>query len=987
MACWGFDGNSRTSPASSPQGVDANTRFLALSAGDFHSCGIKTDNTVACWGFDGNGQASPTGSPQSVDANTGFLAVSAGGAHSCGIKTDNTVACWGFDGNGQASPTSSPQGVDANTRFFALSAGGNHSCGIKTDNTVACWGFDGNGQASPTGSPQGVDANTRFFALSAGAAHSCAIKADSSMACWGFVGDSRTSPTASQQGIDADTRFLAVSAGGAHSCGIKADGRAACWGFSRDGQTSPPSDSFNQTPDVFRLAERTTALATQGGGKAIQFNEVTEVEPLHPQLMLREGETATLALFRVLSGPANPITITLAIEGSGKRFLSLSSTQLTINEEGGTATASVTAIDNEDVAAIDPINIALSITGDNARLIPPETITVAIEDDDVYAIGFEREALTLAEGASATARLSITPAPLGDNIVAVALLVSDSGQLTVEPAVLAFSAASASFDVAVSVIDDAIPELEKIFTVSLRPSAGIPAMTTALSVVVPADSDTPIVRVMAERAVIPEGATASVFIDAVLNRELNIGVAASGLTGSQSDVIFSPSYLTLSVDEPSASFGISVADNKEPQGNNRIFNVDLIAASVPQFELSSLTFTIPPNDLTAYAAMRAEFTLEEPERTLTINITPELRGSKSFLVFSADSRLTVNAGIITPAQSPFPIDLALSEDAVLGREERLNLNISHLDIWQPFTQPSAQVQLSAGASHSCGIRADRTMACWGNNANNRSNPASAAGVNANTRFLAISAGASHSCGIKADHTMACWGNNANDRSNPASAAGINANTRFLALSAGDSHSCGIRADNTAACWGFDGNGRASPEGSPQGVDANTRFLALSAGSFHSCGIKADGAAACWGSSGNSRTDPTASPQDVNADTRFLALSAGARHSCGIKADGTLACWGVDSNDRLNPTSAAGVDANARFLALSAGSNHSCGIKADGAAVCWGFDGNGRTDPTGSRQGVRRRHQLPRRQRRRRPQLRHQGGRRGRLLGRRRQWSV
>ena len=297
---------------------------------------------------------------------------------------------------------------------------------------------------------------------------------------------------------------------------------------------------------------------------------------------------------------------------------------------------------------------------------------------------------------------------------------------------------SASFDVAVSVIDDAIPELEKTFTVSLRPSAGVPAMTTALSVVVPADSDTPIVRVMAERAVIPEGATASVFIDAVLNRELDISIAASGLTGSQSDVILSTSSLTLSVDEPSALFSISVADNKEPQGNNRIFNVNLRAESVPQPELPSLAFAIPPNDLTAYAAMRAEFKIGEVERTMPINITPELRNSKSFLVFSADSRLTVNAGIITPAQSPFPIDLALSEDAVLGREEQLSLNIIHLDSWR---QPSAQAQLSVGGSHSCGIRADRTMACWGNNANNRSNPASAVGVNANTRFLAISAGA------------------------------------------------------------------------------------------------------------------------------------------------------------------------------------------------------------------------------------------------------
>ena len=45
----------------------------------------------------------------------------------------------------------------------------------------------------------------------------------------------------------------------------------------------------------------------------------------------------------------------------------------------------------------------------------------------------------------------------------------------------------------------------------------------------------PTVRVIVERTVIPEGATASVLIDAVLNRELTINMALSGLTRAQSE--------------------------------------------------------------------------------------------------------------------------------------------------------------------------------------------------------------------------------------------------------------------------------------------------------------------------------------------------------------------------------------------------------------------------------------------------------------------
>ena len=34
----------------------------------------------------------------------GFAAVSAGGSHTCGVKTNGSVACWGADDYGQATP-------------------------------------------------------------------------------------------------------------------------------------------------------------------------------------------------------------------------------------------------------------------------------------------------------------------------------------------------------------------------------------------------------------------------------------------------------------------------------------------------------------------------------------------------------------------------------------------------------------------------------------------------------------------------------------------------------------------------------------------------------------------------------------------------------------------------------------------------------------------------------------------------------------------
>ena len=54
-------------PPVGPGGGDggiAITEFASISAGrGNHTCGVKTDRTIACWGADYQGQATPPGSP------------------------------------------------------------------------------------------------------------------------------------------------------------------------------------------------------------------------------------------------------------------------------------------------------------------------------------------------------------------------------------------------------------------------------------------------------------------------------------------------------------------------------------------------------------------------------------------------------------------------------------------------------------------------------------------------------------------------------------------------------------------------------------------------------------------------------------------------------------------------------------------------------------------------------------------------------------
>ena len=119
-------------------------RFSALSAGRFHTCGIVEDTgEVACWGLGSDPNADEDGEDDEgkVDydqstppSDVRFLAVSAGDFHTCGIREDiGEVACWGNDNEEQSTP---PLGV----RFLSVSAGRLRTCGIRENGRVVCWG-------------------------------------------------------------------------------------------------------------------------------------------------------------------------------------------------------------------------------------------------------------------------------------------------------------------------------------------------------------------------------------------------------------------------------------------------------------------------------------------------------------------------------------------------------------------------------------------------------------------------------------------------------------------------------------------------------------------------------------------------------------------------------------------------------------------------------------------------------------------------------
>ena len=105
VGCQGDDtyGQSTVPAAASGDADESAYIFTAITAGKNHTCAIEgvkgnsvqTVGSARCWGSNLQGQSSPP-------ADSDFIAITAGAYHTCGLKSDGTVRCWGDNSYGQA---------------------------------------------------------------------------------------------------------------------------------------------------------------------------------------------------------------------------------------------------------------------------------------------------------------------------------------------------------------------------------------------------------------------------------------------------------------------------------------------------------------------------------------------------------------------------------------------------------------------------------------------------------------------------------------------------------------------------------------------------------------------------------------------------------------------------------------------------------------------------------------------------------------------
>ncbi|HMJ16082.1 MAG TPA: hypothetical protein VK524_31920 [Polyangiaceae bacterium] len=190
--------------------------------------------------------------------------------------------------------------------------------------------------------------------------------------------------------------------------------------------------------------------------------------------------------------------------------------------------------------------------------------------------------------------------------------------------------------------------------------------------------------------------------------------------------------------------------------------------------------------------------------------------------------------------------------------------------------------VDAGGLHSCGIDRTGKLWCWGYNDSGQLGVGDSTDRPTPVRpgcepgqsdvcfddWVSVSGGTYHTCGIRRDGSLWCWGGNANAQlgvgttgTNERAPLRVKASAPWSAVAAGYQHTCAIRSDGTLLCWGAGeygqlGNGARERQNVPVAVnapDSRSRWeqvlvsgAAGPASSGHTCAVRNDRTLWCWG---------------------------------------------------------------------------------------------------------------------------------------------
>jgi alpha-tubulin suppressor-like RCC1 family protein/endonuclease/exonuclease/phosphatase family metal-dependent hydrolase len=277
-------------------------------------------------------------------------------------------------------------------------------------------------------------------------------------------------------------------------------------------------------------------------------------------------------------------------------------------------------------------------------------------------------------------------------------------------------------------------------------------------------------------------------------------------------------------------------------------------------------------------------------------------------------------------------------------------------------EAGARSEVTSGGRHSCQLRGNGTLWCWGANfygqlgtGDHTSGPTPRQ-VGYATTWQQVSSGGMHTCAVRDTGTLWCWGLNyrgqlgTGTRRDRAKPVRVGDARDWASVSTGWVHTCATKVDGSAWCWGdnnFGQLGAGDQKDSYVPVKATRRleWSEVRAGAWHTCGVTTNGAAYCWGRNlkgqlGDGTTTIRVNPARVGDGNGWLTLQPAWTHTCGLSTSGSLSCWGGNEGWQLGGARAGSstprpLPGDRLWSAVQTGVNFTCALDTDRRLWCWG----------------------------------------------------
>jgi alpha-tubulin suppressor-like RCC1 family protein len=245
--------------------------------------------------------------------------------------------------------------------------------------------------------------------------------------------------------------------------------------------------------------------------------------------------------------------------------------------------------------------------------------------------------------------------------------------------------------------------------------------------------------------------------------------------------------------------------------------------------------------------------------------------------------------------------------------------------------PTRATLVTSDFTHTCALLSDATLHCWGKNdegdlgqddaypGDGSTDADALTPVEVPGSWRAVETGQGHTCAIRLDGTLYCWGRNTEHEVNESAdqiqfraPVQVGTDNDWLAIEAGQSHTCGLRQDFFAYCFGRN-NGAETGDGAPLGIpnavevvsptrlDTTGDFAFLRTDTFHTCAVNHDEALFCWGRGIEGQLglgDNALYDVPAFVGSGYVAVDVGRFTTCAIAEDGNLLCTGKNDEAQL-----------------------------------------------------------------------------------------